>query len=297
MFSMPPKAKEKRYCIVCGSVLKGKAKSTCSRECYKISLQNKPRNKESAPNYKPQLHIERHRYCLYCGRDISVKYRDLKNPRALYCNEFCRTQFTYYLKQSHIGGCTDYTTKVCGKCGMEFVTVNDYEDYCCIECSGNEVIHKVVHQGECAYCGKHFRQKNKDDIYCSNRCFIKSKLESPYVVKRKACENCNIERNGDIEDIRAGKLSFCNNDCYKDFLNMVYWEENVKLGIYHDKPIVLICEACGAQFMSFKEGVKYCCNICSDPNPTRYYPDDMQYNFDTIDSDSKNKDDNEISWL
>jgi len=281
---MTSKKSSTRYCIVCGNPLKRGAKTTCGRDCYKISISKEfaeCKNSNVKVNVESKVEVVKHRKCAYCGRTIDLTNRKIDDPESLYCNEFCRSQFTLFANKQDVNGAINYTKKNCLKCGTTFSTISNIGDFCCIECSGERFIERKVYRGICAYCGGSFSQHDPNDIFCSNECFIKSKLDSPFIMKKKKCESCNrILVTMDRQDLYNGALLFCEDKCYSDFLEIVAAPYNRKLGLYHAKPINAICESCGKNFLTMKEGVKYCCLICEDHNPAKLYLDDMSYRFD-----------------
>lgn len=119
---------------------------------------------------------------------------------------------------------------------------------------------------ECAVCGKEFKPKRKDQIYCSSDCRYKKKLANEnerYAIKYKPegtvkikCKVCGKE----FESKRKNSVC-CSDECRlkrKNLLAKKWLVKHYKIKPKHKRK----CEVCGVEFETNVNNKKYCCEEC-----------------------------------
>lgn len=132
--------------------------------------------------------------------------------------------------------------KVCGFCGREYKTKHSEQKYCSRKCFIE--VFKEEHKGIsittikrktyiCKNCGKKFTPRASTvATYCSRECAFEYKS----IHTGRYCKECGKE-------LKGGQRVYCSNECENN--------SNTKL-----------CVQCGAEFISYIPGAKFCSDIC-----------------------------------
>lgn len=148
-------------------------------------------------------------------------------------NGFCDEvcQGKYYGEKSKL---IDYGKGICQNCGKEFKKKTKNQIYCSKKC-GDKIRHERYYKHTeyiltCKTCGKKFKSNRKNVKYCSSEC--RNKL-NVYI-----CERCGKKFKA------KNKRKYCSDECRK-------------------KPILKKkCAYCGNEFTTKKEEQKYCSIKC-----------------------------------
>lgn len=145
--------------------------------------------------------------CPICGKN----YRTYRK-KQVFCSESCKTQ----------------NIKTCDHCGKEYVSQfykTKKKNYCSKECSYKSRLKNTYHEHECIMCGKKYKSKAHNSVYCSNRCKLDS-IKIP--IRTELCEWCGEEFKTQTTE------KCCSKECKrlrKQNLRKVRRRENIELRI------------------------------------------------------------------
>lgn len=124
---------------------------------------------------------------------------------------------------------------------------------------------KVLYR-HCLKCGLGFSTFEESKVYCGDRCEIRDKL-----IKQAANNSVSEDTRGSVKCLACGyhfirkrhdswnHQEYCTASCYFDGSKEIERQKH-----YDEKrAIQKTCPACNETFITYKNNVKYCTNICA----------------------------------
>lgn len=128
----------------------------------------------------------------------------------------------------------------CKQCGKK-ITEN-VNGFCDDKCQGKYYGEKasLVDYGAavCGVCGKEFKKKSTNQIYCTDKCRYKKRYNYKPKISKLVCKKCGKEFESTNKSIK-----YCSDEC-------------------RDKPYNHICTRCGKEFGSIRADSKICSQEC-----------------------------------
>jgi len=129
----------------------------------------------------------------------------------------------------------------------------------CKTCRDNKA--KSRNKKVCIICNKEFTSRNKNQIYCSNKC-SSSIRNNKMLVKCNYCGEALYRTESEIKRNTNG--SFCNRDC------LINWRKTKEKNNKNNRIVICTCERCGIEYeiTEFKRDTQlrhYCSKECRYP--------------------------------
>ena len=249
-------------CKICGSLLTGKQRSYCCKECAE---EGNRRNALARWYSNEEVTIE----CKNCGKKF------IKDHRTQFCSYECSSE---YQKKKYIPkGVRKF---ICGHCGSEFES-SFKKIFCSKECASK--FHEEKHRKEreekrnsrnhkqCEICGKEFIDKSAGLTakYCSDEC------RKIAWTKTQVCVKCGKEFKSESSQIcpdcrpKATKVK-CK-VCGKETTNKTFCSKECQEKYHNEKRVVKICRECGKEFLTNSETQNRCSKECIEKHQSKIY--------------------------
>lgn len=102
--------------------------------------------------------------------------------------------------------------KICKKCGDEFYTYNNEQQYCSYDCY-------KLHPKKCLYCKQEYKPTTRNQKYCSRKC---SGLSQRVNKKNIKCLNCNKSFNV----YKKSNAKYCCRKCKDEYQKILFNGKN-----------------------------------------------------------------------
>lgn len=194
-----------RNCIYCGESFKKHGnKKFCSSKCQRLAYADL--------KYERRLESLPKKICKVCGKEFTVNHTTTQQI----CNSpECRKK----VRKANYEAM--YVELTCKHCGEKFKGLK-HRKYCSKKCSGDRRIKPTTKKGRvgiCKKCGKEYVKNHNDQMYCSSKCYGKSKEIKIY----KPCENCGKQIN-----VKWKGRRFCDKECEWEFKRKVKEKNEIK---------------------------------------------------------------------